>query len=468
MSHNIETELKALNPLNSILKDVVEDTRLHRTEVIEKSMQSHKEVDDVFSKFLEMIELRRKDLHDEIDACECKHLEQCDTLKETISNVQKQLITVNNESTLKLTDPFNLLLSYNQMTTKLKEIKSNIDHILKQDNLQIAMLYNMDITTLPDFIFNFATINQMATEYGPHSRLYMHNAAVQSAFEMEETLDKLVENNILDEKRFTAMLGSLNRSCTMLMKEISKEDISSVNLLLKYGANLEISDEYGDTALMWAVDGHNETIVKLLLEAGADKDISNRYGVTPLISSANHCDDVIMKLLIDVGANIDLTDEDGDTALLHAVSSNAIKCVELLTNAGALLENISSDGKTALLLASYENNGACLKMLIDAGANIEAADQTGKTALMLGDYKTMTHLIHAGANINQIDRDGNTALMHLVIHRPDDKKCMKLLIKAGVKLDIKNKDGKSVFDLAGLDLDITELYTSAHNTHHDE
>jgi ankyrin repeat protein len=57
-----------------------------------------------------------------------------------------------------------------------------------------------------------------------------------------------------------------------------------VKLLLDKNADLESKDEYGQTALSWAVANDREAVVKLLLDKNAD--IESKYGWTPLPRTA--------------------------------------------------------------------------------------------------------------------------------------------------------------------------------------
>lgn len=70
-----------------------------------------------------------------------------------------------------------------------------------------------------------------------------------------------------------------------------------------------------------------------------------------------------------------------------------------------------------------------------------------KDATRYGDEKMLKWLIQSGIDVNQaLNEKGDTALMYLVQNKvPDD--LVRLLVSAGADLNIKNSEGKTVFDL---------------------
>jgi len=68
-------------------------------------------------------------------------------------------------------------------------------------------------------------------------------------------------------------------------------------------------------------------------------------------------------------------------------------------------------------------------------------------------------LIKGGANINVKDAEGNTPLIWAVIHKNSD--VVKLLVKAGADITIKNNVGKDARDLAGNNLHISNILSNA-------
>ncbi|CAF4434480.1 unnamed protein product [Rotaria magnacalcarata] len=62
-----------------------------------------------------------------------------------------------------------------------------------------------------------------------------------------------------------------------------------IRLLVKYGADLNVRDEDGQTPLFYAANSGNISCLTLLLELGADRSIVNNDGELP--SSVSQTDD---------------------------------------------------------------------------------------------------------------------------------------------------------------------------------
>src|SRR5262245_16240952 len=89
---------------------------------------------------------------------------------------------------------------------------------------------------------------------------------------------------------------------TPLMYAALYSDAETVRFLLDHGADPNIKNQAGATALMWALDDVEKT--RLLVEHGADVNARSEEGRTPLIIAAYQFGSApIIKLLLDRGAN---------------------------------------------------------------------------------------------------------------------------------------------------------------------
>ena len=101
--------------------------------------------------------------------------------------------------------------------------------------------------------------------------------------------------------------------------------VEAVQLLLDHGADINILDnlgrsalEYATGALNWTETSKAEDVVKLIIQAGADVNVKSTLGYTPVMWAARAGNLEITKLLIEKGANVHDTDNDGNDALHYA------------------------------------------------------------------------------------------------------------------------------------------------------
>jgi len=116
-----------------------------------------------------------------------------------------------------------------------------------------------------------------------------------------------------------------------------------VKLLLDYKADIEIKDPWDSrTAIMAAaLHGHNDTL-ELLLSHGANVNATNCYGTTALIWAASEVKVETVKLLLKAKADVNAKNKDGETALKAAKGTifwryrdQCDQIVKLLEDAGA-------------------------------------------------------------------------------------------------------------------------------------
>jgi hypothetical protein len=97
-------------------------------------------------------------------------------------------------------------------------------------------------------------------------------------------------------------------------------------------------DEDGSTPLLFASRGHcfkDGSVLRLLLEHGADINVQNRIGWTALHWASYKGALEVVRLLLERGADVEAKDNDGQTALQVAARYGREKVVELLREHGA-------------------------------------------------------------------------------------------------------------------------------------
>ncbi len=165
---------------------------------------------------------------------------------------------------------------------------------------------------------------------------------------------------------------------TLLMEDFSDEQkqIALTKVLLLKGADPNLVDEDGKTALMHASDGWP------------------RGDQIRLLPSER------VRLLLEAGANVNVMDKNGNTALYYAVNSSQNKIVHLLLRAGAYPNTISKYGETLLHIACNHGEVNIVEDLLKAGANPNIKDAKGRTVLQCADDWAEKH--HGNAAMSML------------------------------------------------------------------
>ena len=208
--------------------------------------------------------------------------------------------------------------------------------------------------------------------------------------------------------------------------------------------DVNAKDKDGCTVLMHAAQNGSTDHLKALLAAGANVNVRDHHGKTALMLAGNvEC----IKALLTAGADVKASNADGDTALTLVASKGKVESVRTLLTAGADVNAKNNDGDTALTLAAFQGNTDNVLALIDAGADVKATNIKRHTALTLATGSgCVIALIAAGAELNAKSNNGDTALILDAFQ--GDLESVKALIVAGADVNIKNNDGKTALDLA--------------------
>lgn len=116
-------------------------------------------------------------------------------------------------------------------------------------------------------------------------------------------------------------------------------------------ANIDRVDEQGLTALLWACANGQLTTIEYLLKNGANPCAQGNKGENALLFACCFGYVDIAKLLLKIGMDVNYTDESGSTALMYAANNNHPSCVKLLLECGADFTMCNEDHLTAMDLA---------------------------------------------------------------------------------------------------------------------
>ena len=193
--------------------------------------------------------------------------------------------------------------------------------------------------------------------------------------------------------------------------------VAFARLLLGAGADVNASNDDGQTALIYASTSAQTDLLRLLLDAGANVDDATvRSGTTPLTWAAMVGEVEPLRLLLDAGADVNTPTSHGVTPLSSAAANGKVEAVRLLLREGA--NNIGfgrEEGQDALIQAIRSDHIPIVDTLLAIGADVNTPTSRGVTPLMHVDTADMVNtLITAGANVDDADIHGHTVLFFYI------------------------------------------------------
>ncbi len=273
----------------------------------------------------------------------------------------------------------------------------------------------------------------------------------------ENYLNKLFPKTDLDKKHQYKGTGK-----TPVMDAILYSSTNIVTFLLDHKLDVNLSDERGWTALMYAamdVRKNNLEKVNLLIKHGANLDYQAEDGTTALMLAVKNNQTAIVSELINKGATINLQDKESHSALYFAQESGNSEIIGLLSPGKKPQDEKISDAKfkpkpllldkNQLLIETVKNNSvAAVEKLLEENETTDllARDMEGKTALMhaviKGDLEIVRVLLDCSPLWNQFllpakDKNENTALFYAVQTGREDLVNFLLNLSGTAKADTR-------------------------------
>ena len=147
--------------------------------------------------------------------------------------------------------------------------------------------------------------------------------------------------------------------------------------------SLDIVDKFGRTPLMYSALGDHTECAELLIKYGADVNMKDLLGRTPLLWAAHKGNFNCLKLLLGRGADWKEKDNEGQTSLHLCTSYKCSKCSSFLFRyipPGAV-DDQDVNKKTAMHTAASFGNVDQVRLLIKKNSNVGIPDIEGKTPL---------------------------------------------------------------------------------------
>jgi ankyrin repeat protein len=262
-----------------------------------------------------------------------------------------------------------------------------------------------------------------------------------------------------------------------------------VDMLLRFGARIDDTDDDGYTACH-AIIGGNADVLALLLAHQPNLGLTCSNGRTPLDLSfmLRDREGRISTMLLEAGAPLEgverrtlcqfaestsaiqtllrrgvvfsqLLDRQGRTPLHLVAAEDAPGCVAaldmLVHECGVDIEARSKSGNTCLFEAKIHENVDAMRFLIAAGANVQAENEAGSRTVLhiMGGIQCTTVLLAAGADVCARDELGRTPL-HMLASICDGERDLhearpfvNVMLAAGADLDAADQNGNTIRQL---------------------
>lgn len=239
----------------------------------------------------------------------------------------------------------------------------------------------------------------------------------ETPYHVAETRDNTVLKILLES-------GKLNAEslCTLLLRKCDWHDHEGVRLVLQHSADPNWITRWGRGALHQAVLRDNSlSTIELLLDYGADPALPDRHGIAAIAMAARRGRSAAIDLFEQRGTAITLTAVDALIAACARDRKDAIR--SLIAAEPQLKSEVIKQGGTLLAEFSGVGNLAGVRNLLDLGVKANALYRQGdgyfgiakeSTALHVAAWRAwhevVQELIVRGATVNATDGQGRTAL----------------------------------------------------------
>jgi ankyrin repeat protein len=255
---------------------------------------------------------------------------------------------------------------------------------------------------------------------------------------------------------------------TPLMFAAREGAVSAARVLIDRGADLDLQDPDGTTALVLAIINAHYDVAALLLERGANPNIADTSGMAALYAAVDMSTLPFMHNRpppkptgsLDILALIGML-------LDHKADPNARLTGVVLQRHHNVGDRTLGEGSTPLMRAAKTTDLPVMRRLLQGGADAKLVQKDGTNALMIaatrgeaGGYGRMRGgteqgaieaiglLLEAGLDVNAVNKDGQSAL-HGVATRADDARALaRFLVERGANPRLKNTKGQTPLDAA--------------------
>lgn len=190
-----------------------------------------------------------------------------------------------------------------------------------------------------------------------------------------------------------------NEGSSPLMDSCRLGDIPHCRLLISHGADVDLQDQNGITALMLAIVTNHVSVAFILIDYGADTSIITVEGSSALtLASQRNQISVVEKIIGSFHSStnkiINLRDGSGETSLMIASSRGHTEIVNLLLEAGAQVNFSNLSDYSSLHLPPHQ-----IKLHYNQGTIRGTALDI---AVISGNVEIVSLLLQYGAKVHNI------------------------------------------------------------------
>jgi ankyrin repeat protein len=252
---------------------------------------------------------------------------------------------------------------------------------------------------------------------------------------------------------------------TPLMYAAREGAVQATRALVDAGADPNLTDAEGTTALVRAIVNVHYDVAGVLLEHRADPNIADASGMAALyaVAEMNTIGEIYGRPARQFADTLDALAL-VKLLLAHGADPNARLRTATIQKNHTPGEGTLAAGATPLMRAAKGGDSQIMQALVDGGADPAATERNGTTALMIAaglgrgvgafqkDVGTEADLLRAvtlcvdrGVDVNAVNDAGQTAL-HFAVRNGDAM--VRLLVEHGAKPDVKDRQGRTPIDYA--------------------
>ncbi len=174
--------------------------------------------------------------------------------------------------------------------------------------------------------------------------------------------------------------GEPDRPSISLYLAVQRGDIDQLDRHIHWGSDINQADPDGDRPVHVLSERGNIVAVKQLLRAGAEINVRDRAGYTALQRALFSGRTQLASVLVDAGAEFD------PSTLLIDVAQRDVPdrdVISWLVTRGADMGHLSEAGDTALVIAIRKRDHRLVRHLVAQGADVNAPNSAGERPLQI-------------------------------------------------------------------------------------